>query len=44
MSELLRLCPGVSRPLVRQVLEQMRQEGLVECISLDAGARWRKIV
>ena len=44
MSELLRLCPGVSRPLVRQVLEQMRQEGLVECISLGAGARWRKIV
>jgi len=42
MSELLRLCPGVSRPLVRQVLKQMREEGLVECMGLGVSARWRK--
>lgn len=42
MSELLRLCPGVSRPLARRVLNEMRAEGLVECIGLGVNARWRK--
>ena len=44
ISELLNICPGVSRPLVRQVLKQMRSEGLIVCTGLGVQARWRKTV
>jgi len=43
ISELLKLCPGVSRDMIRTVLEQMREEHLVECLGKGRTARWHGI-
>ena len=40
LSELERECPGVSRPTIRRVLEQMRKDGLVEARGRGPGALW----
>jgi len=42
ITELMRLCPSVSRDMVRTVLEKMREEGLVECVGSGRSAVWRK--
>lgn len=42
ITELSRLCPHVSRDTIRSVLEQMRSEGIVECLGRGRSARWRK--
>lgn len=42
ISELMALCPSVSRDMIRTVLEKMRDEGLVECIGSGRSATWRK--
>ncbi len=42
ISGLMRLCPGVSRDMVRTVLEKMREEGLVECSGSGRSAVWRR--
>ena len=37
-------CPGVSRDMIRVVLQQLRKDGVVECLSRGgAGAPWRRI-
>ncbi len=41
ISELERDCPGVSRDMVRRVLRQMRDEGLLVSEGRGRGARWR---
>ncbi len=43
ISELERDCPGVSRDMVRRVLRQMRDEGLLVSEGLGRGARWRPL-
>lgn len=43
ISELSDLCPHVSRDTVRNVLDEMRREGVVECLGTGRFARWRKI-
>ena len=40
ISELVRDCPGVSKEMIRKVLRQMREEGLVEVVGHGRGARW----
>lgn len=42
VSELDRLCPSVSRDLVRRVLRRRRDEGRLTCSSRGRGAIWRK--
>jgi len=42
VGELIRVCPGVSRPMVRVILESLRQEGKLEVIGTGRGAVWRK--
>lgn len=42
ISELMRLCPSVSRDMVRTVLEKMREESLVECVGSGRSAVWQK--
>jgi len=42
ITELMNLCPGVSRDMVRTVLERMRDEGAVECLGSGRSAVWRK--
>lgn len=43
ITELMRLCPSVSRDMVRTVLEKMREEGIVECVGSGRSAVWRKV-
>lgn len=44
ISELQRDCPGVSKDMVRHVLRQMRDEGLVVAEGKGRGARWRRVL
>ena len=41
ISEIERECSGVSRDMVRHVLRQMRDEGLIESTGVGRGAKWR---
>ncbi|MCP3957073.1 MAG: Fic family protein [bacterium] len=43
ISELERDCPGVSRDMIRRVLRQMRDEGLLLAEGQGRGARWRRV-
>jgi Fic family protein len=43
ISDLERDCPGVSREMIRVVLNQLREEGLVAMEGKGRGAKWRKL-
>ena len=43
ISELQRDCPGVSKEMLRVVLRQLRDEGLLISEGKGRGARWRKV-
>lgn len=43
VTELMELCPTVSRDMVRTVLERMRDEGVVQCNGTGRSARWQKV-
>ena len=42
VGELVRACSGVSRPMIRIVLEALRKEGKLEVLGTGRGAKWRK--
>ena len=42
VTELERLCPGISRDHLRRLLKEMRTAGLITCLGLGPGAKWRK--
>lgn len=42
--DLERLCPGVSRDMIRRVLRDLKAAERVECLGLGPGAKWRKRV
>ncbi|MFZ0788939.1 MAG: Fic family protein [Chromatiaceae bacterium] len=42
LSELEQLCPGVSRDMVRHVLREQQEQGVVTCSGRGAGAAWSK--
>ncbi|MGH7870702.1 MAG: hypothetical protein ACREQO_00630 [Candidatus Binatia bacterium] len=42
LSDLERACPGVSRDMVRRVLQQLQRSRIVECVGRGPGAAWRK--
>lgn len=42
LAELEKLCPGVSRELIRHRLKELKASGNVECIGRGPGAKWRK--
>lgn len=42
VGELARACPGVSRPMIRVILEKLRDEGKLEVFGTGRGAMWRK--
>ncbi len=44
IGELVRLCPGISRPMIRHVLENLRREGKLESLGTGRSAKWRKLV
>lgn len=43
ISDIERDCPTVSRDMIRVVLNQMREEGLVELSGKGRGAKWKKV-
>jgi Fic family protein len=42
IADVERACLGVSRDMVRRVLQAMQRGGQVECLGKGRGARWRK--
>ena len=42
ISDIERLCPGVSRPMIRVVLENLRSKGKIEVLGTGRSAHWRK--
>ena len=43
ISDIERDCPGVSRPMIRRVLRQLRDEGRLVVEGSGRGARWRRL-
>jgi DNA-binding GntR family transcriptional regulator len=43
IADIERDAPGVSRDMVRHVLRQMREEGLVKVEGTGRGAKWRAV-
>ncbi len=44
ITDVERLCPGVSRDLIRLVLRELKTAGRIECLGRGPGAKWRKRV
>ena len=44
VTDLERLCPGVSRDMIRLLLRELKAAGRVECLGRGPGAKWRKRV
>ncbi|MBU6401881.1 MAG: Fic family protein [Verrucomicrobia bacterium] len=44
ITDLERLCPGVSRDMIRLLLRDLKAAGRVECLGRGPGAKWRKRV
>ena len=44
LSDIERACPGVSRDMVRRILQEMQRNGSIECLSKGRSAKWRKRV
>ncbi len=44
LADVERACPGVSRDLVRRVLQQMQRNKAIECLGKGRAAKWRKRV
>lgn len=42
VGELARACPNVSRPMIRVILEALRDKGKLEVVGTGRGAVWRK--
>ena len=44
ITDLERLCPGVSRDMLRRLLRDLKAAGRIECLGRGPGAKWRKRV
>jgi hypothetical protein len=42
VGEVARACSGVSRPMIRIVLEALLKEGKLDVLGTGRGAKWRK--
>ena len=42
ISDIQRLCPGVSRDMIRVILNRLREEGYIACKGTGRGALWEK--
>ncbi len=42
LSDLERVCPGISRDMVRRVLRDLQKAGKAECLGRGPGAAWRR--
>ena len=41
ITDLERLCPGVSRDMIRRVFRDLKADGTIECLGHGPGAKWR---
>jgi Fic family protein len=44
ITDIERLCPGVSRDMIRHLLRDLKSAGHIECLGRGPGAKWRKRV
>lgn len=44
IADLMYLCPGISRPMIRVVLENLRKEGKLTMTGSTKSAKWRKLM
>ena len=42
LTDLERACPGVSRDMIRRVLDRLRKAGKTECLGRGPGTKWQK--
>lgn len=42
VGDIVHICSGVSRPMIRVILETLRKEGKLEVLGTGRGAKWRK--
>lgn len=42
IGDIIHVCSGVSRPMIRVILETLRNEGKLEVLGTGRGAKWRK--
>ena len=43
VGELVRLSPGISRPMIRHILDNLRKEGKIKSLGTGRNAKWRKL-
>lgn len=43
IADVAELCPGISRPLITRVLNELSRQGVIECIQRGRHARWKRI-
>ncbi len=44
IADIDRLCPNVSREMIRIVMNRWRKQGRLEILGRGRGARWRRVV
>lgn len=44
LAEIEEKCPGVRRPTINKVLNDLKNHGKIECVELGRNARWKKLV
>lgn len=42
ISEVIVACPGISRPMIRVVMDELRRKGKIEVFRTGRNATWRK--
>ena len=43
IGELILVCHGISRPMIRHILENLRRDGKIESLGTGRSAKWRKL-
>jgi Fic family protein len=43
LSDIVRLCPAISKDLIRKVFKQLRKQKRIACLGKGQSARWKRI-
>lgn len=43
IGEIVKLCHGISRSMIRHILENLRKEGKLKSLGAGRNAKWRKL-
>ena len=44
LAQIMKVCPGVSRPMIRVVVEKLRKKGVLKTLGTGRNAKWQKNV